>query len=443
MSDADLSVEARLVQVFDHLGIRSAHVGGRLPGDWSALAATRPDIMASFTLLAPTAMVAQQVEAIASKLLVVSGDEGSFAQSVQGVAAQVPGAQVSTLAGFSNLGWLDVAADYTDEIAAAMLDFLAAADPAAAWKAGPPTDQSGEIAGITYRIEGSGPPLVLLPLFLAPSQWDPLVPKLSERFTTIVLGGTHLGAVAILEARARAEGYLQMIKTLIAEVRLQPGESVLEVGSGTGVLDRWLVKHTDGANPVTGVDINPYLLKEAAALAATDGMTDAIEFKAGSGEALPFADNSFDVTMSVTVMEEVNPDRMLPEMVRVTRPGGRVAVIVRAMDVPFMMNLTLPDDLKAKVQAPGVIGTVAEGGCADASLYRRLKQAGLSHLRAFPQIPAIDAASPLVLQFMQSNLLGKLTPDETEQWHAARAIAEEEGTFFMAWPHHCAVGTKV
>ena len=47
----------------------------------------------------------------------------------------------------------------------------------------------GEIAGISYRIRGVGPPLVLLPMFLAPSQWEPLVPRLSERYCTITLGG--------------------------------------------------------------------------------------------------------------------------------------------------------------------------------------------------------------------------------------------------------------
>jgi hypothetical protein len=47
-----------------------------------------------------------------------------------------------------------------------------------------------------------------------------------------------------------------------------------------------------------------------------------------------------------------------------------------------------------------------------------------------------------MLQFMQNLLLGKLTQEETQQWQSARAEAEAEGTFFMAWPHHCAVGTK-
>jgi hypothetical protein len=43
---------------------------------------------------------------------------------------------------------------------------------------------------------------------------------------------------------------------------------------------------------------------------------------------------------------------------------------------------------------------------------------------------------------MQDSLLPKLSHDEASDWHTARARAEAEGTFFMTWPHHCAVGTK-
>jgi len=43
---------------------------------------------------------------------------------------------------------------------------------------------------------------------------------------------------------------------------------------------------------------------------------------------------------------------------------------------------------------------------------------------------------------MQNSLLSKLSQDEAQEWKTARAQAEADGTFFMAWPHHCAVGTK-
>jgi hypothetical protein len=66
----------------------------------------------------------------------------------------------------------------------------------------------GEIAGISYRVQGVGPPLVLLPLELSPRQWGPLIPALAAHWTTITLGGAHLGSVASLEERGRS-GYIE------------------------------------------------------------------------------------------------------------------------------------------------------------------------------------------------------------------------------------------
>jgi ubiquinone/menaquinone biosynthesis C-methylase UbiE len=323
-----------------------------------------------------------------------------------------------------------------------MLNFLAQKAPPGGEKTVPPAEEQGEIAGISYRIRGSGAPLVLLPLFLSPSQWEPLVPRLSQHYCTITLGGVELGAVAILESRGRAAGYVRMMKALTDETQLQPGQTVLDVGCGTGVVDRWLVRHTAGKNRIMGVDINRYLLQEAMALARKEGVDGAIDFREGSAEALHFPDNSFDVTMSVTVIEEVDANRLLAEMVRVTKPGGRVAVIARAIDLPFLMNVRLQSELKAKVDAPGAIGNVAERACADASLYQRFHQAGLTQVKMFPQLPAFDSSDPNFLQFMQDSLLARLTQEEARQWQAARTQAEAEGTFFMTWPHHCAVGTK-
>ena len=54
---------------------------------------------------------------------------------------------------------------------------------------------------------------MLLPFFLAPSQWAPAVARLARQFTVITLGGPHLGGVATLEDRARAPTYQAMFRT--------------------------------------------------------------------------------------------------------------------------------------------------------------------------------------------------------------------------------------
>ncbi|HBA38182.1 MAG TPA: hypothetical protein DCZ05_00105, partial [Deltaproteobacteria bacterium] len=181
-----------------------------------------------------------------------------------------------------------------------------------------------------------------------------------------------------------------------------------------------------------------YLLREAAALAKKEGIEGAIELREGNAEALPFADSHFDVTMACTVMEEGNADRMLAECVRVTKSGGRVAVIVRSLDMPWWVNLPLRADLKKKAEAQR--GNVLKEGCADASLYRRMRQAGLKQLAMLPQWATFSERERL--QFQQERIAAMLEPEEVNEWRKAIAQAEAEQTFFIAQPFHCAVGTK-
>ena len=121
-----------------------------------------------------------------------------------------------------------------------------------------------------------------------------------------------------------------MVEELSADLGLAPGGVAVDVGCGTGALTRRL--GTRGR--VVGVDINAFLLREASAIARQEGLGDAISFEVGSAEALPFPDDSFDAALACTVLDEVDVDRGLAELARVVRPGGRVAVLVRAVDIP-------------------------------------------------------------------------------------------------------------
>ena len=435
---AALTVEERLRQLLGHLGIAQAHFVTRVPDDSPGLARRCPEMVSSLTAIG--GVDPQAVEPLAARLLVITGDRGRNAEAVRAAMPRLRDAQLVTLRDYEIFAWTDLAAERTEELGAEMMQFLARISPPAAQPSAPVPAGEGEFAGVSYRIRGAGPPLVLLPMFLAASQWEPLIPLLSDRYCTITLGGAAVGAVALLESRGRAVGYLQMVRTLLEEAHVQPGDKVLEVGSGTGVLLRWLARRTAGGNQITGVDINPYLLREATALARREGLADLIAFREGNAESLPFPDASFDVVMSVTVIEEVDADRMLAEVVRITKPGGRVALAARAIDLPYLANLPLSPALKTKVEAPR--GGVAPRGCADASLYRRMRQSGLAQVKMLPQLTAFDRSDATFLEHMQGQLLANPTPEEAREWLAARAEAEAEGAFFMAWPHHSAVGTK-
>ena len=131
---------------------------------------------------------------------------------------------------------------------------------------------------------------------------------------------------------------------------------------------------------------------------------------------------------------------MLAELVRVTKPGGRVAVIVRALDISWVINLPLRPELKTKAEIPH--GFVAAEGCADSGLYRRFRQTGLSQVQMFPQLAASNRPDTAQAQFAHSAIVSTFNPEETQEWHAAVAQAVADKTYFIAQPFHCALGTK-
>jgi SAM-dependent methyltransferase len=143
---------------------------------------------------------------------------------------------------------------------------------------------------------------------------------------------------------------------------------------------------------------------------------------------------------SVTVLEECDADRAISEMMRVARPGGRIGIVVRATDLPQWWNLDLPEVLRRKVTPPPQ--SVAANGVADASLYRRMRRAGLEDLVCFPTLVTLDRPDGPIWRYREDHVLSLLDPEELTAWRAARDQAQRDGLLIMAHPLHAAVGHK-
>lgn len=102
--------------------------------------------------------------------------------------------------------------------------------------------------------------------------------------------------------------------------RPRPDERALDVGTGTGHYARLLA---DRGLAVTGLDSSAAMLAVARAHVGSGD----IAWQQGQAEALPFADGSFDLVLSVTALEFMaDPQCALEEMMRVAAPGGRLVV---------------------------------------------------------------------------------------------------------------------
>ncbi len=108
--------------------------------------------------------------------------------------------------------------------------------------------------------------------------------------------------------------------------RLEPGERVLDVGSGAGTdsLIAGLMVGPEGS--VTGIDMTPEMLENARKGAAELGLNN-VTFVEGEAETLPFDDESFDVILSNGVIDLIpDKDAVFGEIYRVLVPGGRIQI---------------------------------------------------------------------------------------------------------------------
>lgn len=119
-----------------------------------------------------------------------------------------------------------------------------------------------------------------------------------------------------------AAGYRSSAEAFVARLDLARGELVLDVACGTGNLA--LPAARCGAT-VVGIDIAPNLIETGRRRAAGEGVE--VRFDEGNCESLPYADGSFDTAITMFgAMFAPHPDRAASELMRVVRPGGRIAM---------------------------------------------------------------------------------------------------------------------
>ena len=108
--------------------------------------------------------------------------------------------------------------------------------------------------------------------------------------------------------------------------RLEPGERVLDLGSGAGTDSLIAAQMVGEDGSVTGVDMTPEMLAKARQAAADMGVRN-VAFVEAEAERLPFPDESFDVVISNGVIDLIpDKDAVFDELFRVLRSGGRMQI---------------------------------------------------------------------------------------------------------------------
>lgn len=106
---------------------------------------------------------------------------------------------------------------------------------------------------------------------------------------------------------------------------IQPGETVLDLGSGAGLDAILAARRVGPTGKVIGVDLNPAMCEKARANLAEDGAE--MECHPGRMEAIPLEDESVDVVLSNGVINlSFQKRKVMEETFRVLRPGGRLSI---------------------------------------------------------------------------------------------------------------------
>jgi SAM-dependent methyltransferase len=243
--------------------------------------------------------------------------------------------------------------------------------------------------------------------------------------------------------------FQQWAPHVVAAAQLQPGHRVLDVACGTGVLAREAASFVGSAGSVVGLDPNAGMLVVAERLAPE------IEWRQGTAESLPYADESFDAVVSqFGLMFFTDRRQGVREMLRVLSPGGHLALAVwdsldntpAYADAVRLLDRVAGQRAADALRAPFSLGDRNELTMLFAELGLISFEITTRHGTAqFPSIRSMVEADlrgwlPVMGVVLSEDLIARILK---EAEHALRRYVTVQGRVAFDAPAHIVTGTKV
>ena len=234
---------------------------------------------------------------------------------------------------------------------------------------------------------------------------------------------------------------IRAAKPVILEgLRLKAGDVAADLGCGAGDDAVVLARLVGPAGKVVGVDVSETMIDEARRRTGPLGLP--VEFEVGDCQQLAFADATFDACRTERMLMHV-PDaqRAFAEMVRVTRPGGRVSVFDFDWDT-MVVDSPDRDVTRAVVRS---FSDSMKTGWIGRRLPRMFRAAGLTEVSVVPHVVIIDFEFFELLvggHLNRAQQAGSLSPSDAERWWDGLRDAHREGNFLAGFTAFMVAGTR-
>jgi ubiquinone/menaquinone biosynthesis C-methylase UbiE len=237
-----------------------------------------------------------------------------------------------------------------------------------------------------------------------------------------------------MEQQRQSGGARAKFERQLGLLRPGPGEGILDLGCGSGAHCRTVASLVAPGGRVVGVDVEADAIAMAEKLSAdTDDGEGALSFQVADAHDLPFADGTFDAAMCISVLAFCrDPHRVLSEVGRVLRPGGRLLLVNSDEDTRIFNS-------HDRELGRRVMRAMADRA-ADPWIGRRL--AGLLGAAGFTiteqeVVPDIErefrpgGSGYFLAHALRDYLTGSggLTVEEYERWLAELEACQEEGSY--------------
>lgn len=243
------------------------------------------------------------------------------------------------------------------------------------------------------------------------------------------------GARRLPDVRRQKERILDLLAP-------QADDVALDAGCGTGDDARMLAAICRNGR-VVGVDRRPGLVAEAAQRAAGSGLR--VTFQVGDIHALEFPDGAFSLVRAERLFEYLDdPERAIAELVRVTRPGGRVLVASPDLDSTLFDH----PDREVTRRIVHRACDARPNGQAGRQLFRLMRAAGLADVavEALTHVSTSLAAAresiPFAAWARDAVEAGVISADEGATWLAQLEAAAPDGQWLHAITYFIAVGRR-